>query len=179
MFRRRSFRGGASRGATGRPLRPMDWWRGTFNSNAAGSSVQCAWMMLPSLLQGLSDPTSMAARIAVATRTLDAATAGDTIAYGVIAWDYVDPITNAVPVPCPALIRLPLEQDLDWLWRYDIPLAAGTPAGIVDSNSNGPESYVSTRAKRRLGNQSSLLFVAQNVGIGVEFHAHWRVLVKE
>ena len=102
---------------------------------------------------------------------------GSIIALGVIAWDYVDYSVDpaATPEPCPN----PLEDcELDWVFLWTLPLV-GTTGAFLGGNANGPDRDRASKAKRRLGSQSSILVVIASIGVTVNYHAHVRCLIKE
>ncbi len=174
---RRNSRG--SFASSGRPHRPMDWYCGDFDGTVATAENKCKWLIKPSQMHALSDPTVMALRMAFIYGIGDAgaATNQSIISFGVIAWNYlsVDGVPDDdPPTDCPSPIT---QCDADWLWLVDNPFAIGNTGN--GGNAFGPESHVSSKARRRLGNDKSLLLVVDAFASGYNFHAHGRVLVKE
>ncbi len=152
----------------------MDWECAQLASNGV-VGISAAWVVLPSVMKTrYTDPTLMASRwfLGAKTTVAQGASAGFA-AVGLIAWDAV---SDAVP----ALIPDPLQQcELDWITRFVWPIPAGDPITIL----NGVDFDLAhlSKAKRRLGNQTSILYVATVTAVSgaVNFAADVRVLIKE
>ena len=165
-IRRANFR------SSGRPRRPMDWYCGNFDGITVEGVPECAWAILPSELhEETTDPTLMASRVALRNNPVTAPANNAAIAaFGIIAWNYVD---DTVPTMCPD----PLANcDFDWVWWH------GSPRVVNDASpegNGGSDTQILSKARRRLGNDQSLLFVVSSVGQPWNFHLHARFLIKE
>ncbi len=158
-----------------RPLRGMDWG-GANVGNGATTQVGIGWIFPPSIVQGdYVDPTLMALRLDFTYR-LNAAAAGHIVGFGVIAWDNKD---DTIPAATPLPIGNP---QLDWIIVARSSVPSGTPTGttVFYHNENAVNTY--SKARRRLGNQTGLLYVleitpAASVNVNYTFSA--RYLIKE
>jgi len=163
-----------SRGSS-RPARPMDW----YHSESAGfnppNTHSAAWHILPSVIQpDLTDPTLMAARAFVGMRTLSYSTAlGAFVGIGLIAWNYVD---DATPLQIPS-VQAP-DGDFDWIARWVGIVHPSTLPG-TDLNPNIFDNTHLVKARRRLGNDRSLLVVFQTVAVSAYIALDLRTLIKE
>ncbi len=160
--------------SSGRPVRPMDWECAQLATNALPTDgISCAWVVLPSVMRGrYTDPTLMASRWWLDGTVAAQGAAGGFLGVGLIAWDSP---TDATPALCPD----PLDQcDLDWITRHVWPRAATQGAALLNGVTFDLDHL--SKAKRRLGNQSSILYVASSTGAGAAtFAADIRVLIKE
>ncbi len=149
----------------------MDWYCGEAEGTV-GNSPFCTWLILPSVIQLLQDPTAMAIRVAAVTSPVSAPGGNTSIlAAGIIAWNYLD---DSVPNPCPGPLT---ECDADWMWWWAAPDVAGP---VIVSANGGADTNILSKARRRLGNDQSLLLVAQTLGpVDHNFHIHARALIKE
>jgi len=163
---------------TARPRRPMDWYRGSVQGTVSSAAEVCGWLVLPQAVASLTDPTLMACIVSGSLNIASGSAAGDVVTLAAIAWNFTDPVTNAVPAPCPSPLTGTVDgQDEDWIWRLDYPLVAGV-SGIF--NFFGPvETGLRIRSRRRLGNDRAILLVAAVIGPTVDFHVHQRSLLKE
>ncbi len=152
----------------------MDWYCGDYEGVVPAGTAVCDWLILPSLLhENTTDPTLMATRVAAQMNIQVQADNTSIAAIGIIAWNHVDDI---VPVDCPG----PLSNcDFDWIWWYAVPATAAVSPGHLWGNG-GADTTILSKARRRLGNDSSLLVVVEALGTGSwDFHMHARLLVKE
>ncbi len=155
-----------------RPTRPMDWVSGELNEVQVGATAFCQWLVLPSYLkENFTDPTAMALRV-WATASMTGAGITDAIAgVGIIAWDSV---SDATPAPCPGPLTNP---ELDWMWLWKVPVTGTTPNTTFYNDRC--DSDRGSKARRKLGNQTSLLIVVQSLVLDFRYHIHARALIKE
>ncbi len=182
MARGRSFnRGGA------RPRRPMDWVTGEIDSTVSGNATPealCGWLCAAQLRNDFTDPTLMALRVWGSAIPVGATTGANSVfAMGLIAWNFTlapDGSAN-IPSECPLLINDPFAdsahcQDEDWIYQWFLPSAGGE----TSSNIHYIEAAERvSKARRRLGNDSGILFVVQALGTSYQYHFHARALIKE
>ena len=153
-----------------RASRRQDWYAMSGNGSAASTKVG-TWGILPSVISLETDPTAMAIRMfGFVGGTVDST--GDTVGIGVIAWSYV-PGSDAVPAAIPGPVS---DGSADWMWWWVAPFVTqvGTSFSFVES-----DSVINSKARRRLGNDRSLLVVVESVGITANYHYHGRALIKE
>jgi hypothetical protein len=145
----------------------VDWEAAQFAGFVPNGGIFCDWIVEPDFInQNLTDPTLMATRWFGSFQntfpTLGFAAAG------IIAWNFVDPFLP--PVECPDPIS---DGDFDWITRFVCTFTAAT-AVITISDS----SQLVSQARRRLGNDSSLLLVI-STEINLNFIVDARCLIKE
>jgi hypothetical protein len=161
----------------------MDWISGeidSITSSPAAEVSSCGWLCAAQLSDQFTDPTLMALRVWGSATTINATTEQTVMAMGIIAWNFTrHPDGSAlVPSECPDLINLPgVCQDEDWIYRWYLPISGAVPVGsafyINDANDR------MSKARRRLGNDTGLLFVVQSFVSNFKFHFHASALIKE
>ncbi len=155
----------------------MDWYCGDFNGLIAPGTgnIQCDWLILPSELhEQTTDPTLMATRVALAAEVAGGGTLTNNesiVALGIIAWNYVD---DTIPTPCPGPLR---DCDADWIYWWAAP-GVPTTSGVFHTNG-GADTNILSKARRRLGNDQSLLIAVESLVQSYNFHLHARCLIKE
>ncbi len=163
-------------GVAGSRKSRKDWYGlSTFNGVVVAGTPMCSWAILPSVIDTeLVDPTVIMCRIAyLISNATQPANNSSVFALGLIRWNFID---DTIPTQCPRPLT---DVDADWLYWAASPYTSQVPAGSLGSNGSGPESLVRTKAKRKLGNDSSLLWSVE-VGAGsvsVNFHMHGRALL--
>ncbi len=175
---------GSSRGGNARPRRPMDWIKGEIDSSQAGlayGTPVCKWLCDPEQLRHeFTDPTLMATRVMGMVRAETGAIISDSTVFaaGLIAWNFTTDGAGASvhPSECPRLLDIEC-QDEDWIWTWYAPFVNGSsPSQVIASGNHD------SKARRRLGNDSGLLFVVQTFGsppVNFHYHFHARCLIKE
>ena len=165
----------------------MDWECGDMDSTELGFTEgvegggRCKWLIDPfDIHQDYTDPTLMALRVSTVLKaTVDPPNDSALIAVGIISWNYLaaDAAPTQTPDPCPSPIH---DCELDWAWLWTVPLVAGT-AGVqnIYHFATGPGDDIVSKARRRLGNDRSLLMVVDSYAVGARFHVHARALIKE
>jgi hypothetical protein len=153
----------------------MDWYHSETGQRLFINEHAAAWHILPSTIQPyLTDPTLMATRAFCAIRTFETPIVpGAFAAIGVIAWNYV---TDFIPLEIPSVLAP--DGDMDWICRWIGVAPQGTPAGTF-LNPNIFDNTHLSKARRRLGNDRSLLIVYQTVDVGADFGLDLRTLIKE
>ncbi len=129
----------------------MDWYHSISNALIFGDNeVACGWHILPSEIQPfLTDPTLMASRAFV--HMLAYGEVGFA-AIGLISWNYID---DGDPNPCPN--PLTPDGDMDWIARWVGPYTTQVGAPVQLLNPNIFDNTHLSKARRRLGNDRSLL----------------------
>ncbi|WP_283548166.1 hypothetical protein [Lactiplantibacillus plantarum] len=154
----------------------MDWLYGEIDGTTDGADPFCNWLVTPSVLrENFTDPTAMSLMVWARMAPNEDPTNNSAIgAIGIIAWDAV---SDDEPDPCPGPLTNP---ERDWMWLWYTPWVAndGTTADSV-SHTWECDLQLRSKARRRLGNQTSLLVVAQSLIIPAQVHLHARVLIKE
>jgi hypothetical protein len=153
----------------------MDWG-GAYVGNGATTQVGVGWIFPPTIVQGdYVDPTLMALRMDFTYR-INAASPGHVIGVGVLAWDSRnDTIPATVPLPIS-------DPQLDWIIVARSSIPSGTPTGttVFYHNENAVNTY--SKARRRLGNQTGLLYVfeiAPGASVNINYTVSFRFLIKE
>jgi len=163
--RRRSFRGG-----TTRPKRDVTW--GFYNNSqrleTATDFVIADWIAFPAIVgptvAGTLPVDSTLIRMIVQAMFSgpipDVDVGGAWM--GLISWQWPsDTIPDAVP--------LPQFGDFDWMWRWPIPrvgLGGGTALGSITSEN----TFINSRAMRKMGSDRGLLFVMNgNIDVSEDF----------
>jgi hypothetical protein len=70
------------------------------------------------------------------------------------------------------------DGDMDWIARWVGPVPFGSPIGTLP-NPNIFDNTHLVKARRRLGNDRSLLLVYETVGVGAHIVSDIRTLIKE
>src|ERR1700730_18151951 len=98
----------------------------------AANSVAAAWLVDPIQVQEeYHSPTVVASRVVVETRLLAAATLGSAMCTGIIVWKgHTTAIPAVADTPDPLV-----DGDFDWLFRYPLVVATGTPIGTLFSSA--------------------------------------------
>jgi hypothetical protein len=162
---RSNSRGGALR-------RPVDWEGGQFIGGLGANSIFCDWVIEPDFInQNLTDPTLMAIRWQGEFFHGTAPGIPSIAAAGLIAWNFVDPFFP--PLECPDPI---LDADFDWVARFVIP-QVGNGAAVLHAIT--ADSLLMSQARRRLGNDKSILFVIATEVFPTDFVVDVRCLLKE
>ncbi len=176
-----SYRSPISSMKSGRPRRPMDWYAGSVNGAVAATSSNVGWAILPSQLHPETDPTLMALRISATIRLGQTAVNGSIVGVGIIAHPYLttagvasDALPGAANFPTPVTMG-----DADWAYLWLCPEATNIALGTICDNQLGPQGLSLSKARRRLGNNQSLLVVIQTISLSVDYHIHVRSLIKE
>jgi hypothetical protein len=153
----------------------MDWYHSETGQRLFINEHAAAWHILPSTIQPeLTDPTLMASRAFVGIRTFETPIIPGAFAgIGLIAWSYVD---DNIPLQIPSVMAP--DGDMDWICRWIGVVPQGTPAG-TQLNPNIFDNTHLSKARRRLGNDRSLLIVYQTVDVGADFGLDLRTLIKE
>jgi len=146
---------GRTRSRSGRSARRMEWIGASTNTtlSPAAGTVIAAYLVLPSEVRALTDPTLVRTRMSVIVTQV---AAGAThAAWGLIAWDDQN---DTVPTDPPLPLGSP---SMDWI-LHDWILTTGT--GILQYNwSPGFTGLMAdSRAMRRLGQSRGLLFCLEN-----------------
>ena len=178
---RRGLRGGSFSGRRGgRPLRGMDWGGGRGSADLGPSTASRAWVLRPSDVQQLyTDPTLIRSILAFQFRlTVSPATSSWT-AIGVIAVTG-DPSNTATVPNANAEYPHPLDDpQADWILRVPVPWASGTTVGSTASSLGAGDSWVNSRAMRRLGSDTGLMVIMESVAITGTWIYEYRYLIKE
>jgi hypothetical protein len=151
----------------------MDWECAQFGASLGVNGCQAQFVVAPSVVRDLyTDPTLFATRWFVQIVT-GAGGLNFNAAIGIIAWDSIDdiPPTGASEVPCPLT-----HCNLDWIVRYAVPSATGS--GALVTNLVLDSTHLS-KARRRLGNQTGILIVAETDGLAANFGADVRCLLRD
>jgi hypothetical protein len=154
----------------------MDWYHSESGVNYLFSgSIAAAWHILPSDIQeNLTDPTLMATRAFVGMRTETSPTnAVGFLSVGLIAWSYT---SDLEPLEIPSVMSP--DGDMDWIARWVGVVPYGAPAGFLP-NPNIFDNTHLVKARRRLGNDRSLLIVFQAVDVTGHIGLDLRTLIKE
>jgi hypothetical protein len=156
----------------------MDWYHAQITVANLGINQHIAeWLILPSDIQeNLTDPTLMAIRAFLNMRTTSECCFtgfGGFAGIGVIAWNYVD---DNVPLDIPQVLSP--DGDMDWIARWIGVAPMTTPAG-TNLNPNIFDNTHLNKARRRLGNDRSLLVVFETVDISANYAIDLRALIKE
>ena len=159
-----------------RPTRGKDWFelRATQALIVPGTP-QAAWAILPSVIDiELTDPTVLGGRISAMARNVTVPAANTSyVGFGLIKWNFTD---DTVPTQVPRPIT---DVDADWLWWWIVPIANGG-ASQFQGNGAGPESLLRFKSKRKLGNDSSLLWAFEAAGaVNYEVQVLGRALLME
>jgi hypothetical protein len=154
----------------------MDWYHSQGLGGVAPGDRIGGWHILPSVIQpDLTDPTLMATRIVASGRTAATTLFGGFAGVGLIRWNYIN---DALPDPLPNVFSP--DGDMDWIARVVTAVPSGTLAGSILQFSFLDKQYES-KARRRLGNDSSLLIVFANEvdQSDINFASDIRTLIKE
>jgi hypothetical protein len=154
----------------------MDWGGGTIRVNLSAAQSSAGWLLAPlAARNSYVDPTIMR----LITRHMMRYNGGvilgtgGAIGMGIIAWDSVN---DQIPGFLPGPVTSP---EVDWMTRSVIIVPDQTPVGLLAYQQD--DVFASSSAKRRLGNQSGLLWVLEStVPSGAFFiGADARFLLKE
>jgi hypothetical protein len=153
----------------------MDWYHSETGQFLPANTHAAAWHILPSTIQPeLTDPTLMALRAFIGIKTSQLPLAlGAFVGVGVIAWNYVD---DNIPLQIPSVMAP--DGDMDWIARW---VGVALP-GTFDGTQLNPNIFDNThlvKARRRLGNDRSLLIVYQTVDVAAFIGMDLRTLIKE
>ena len=160
------FRGARAAGGRrgGGARRGKDWEYAIAQIQLAGgvTATLCDWLIPPTYVrENYTDPTLMATRWFVNLRLGNAGATANAlgVAVGIIAWDGID---DSAPLAseCPGPIT---HGDLDWITRFAIPVPS---AEIGASYALVLDTTHLSEARRKLGNQTSLLISAETFGTG-------------
>jgi hypothetical protein len=148
----------------------VDWEGGQFTYVLPSNSFGADWVIEPNFInQNLTDPTLMASRIIASITT--ATTSLSFTMIGLIAWNFTDPFNTPLELPDPLA-----QTDYDWIIRWGV---AWTGAfGEPQYTHQGGEGLSVSQARRRLGNDKSILLVV-STDFGVTCSVDARCLLKE
>ncbi len=156
----------------------MDWYHSQSFVSLGPGQKSSTWHILPSVIQpDLTDPTLMALRAFLQFR-LDAGTTTGTgfVALGIIAWSYVTDAAPTLAADTPSVMSP--DGDMDWIARWVSPVLNGTNAGTLLSPNIFDNTHL-VKARRRLGNDRSLLIVYESVNLSASIALDLRTLIKE
>jgi len=153
----------------------MDWECGDEDGIVAADTKNCRWLVPPSILRdGYTDPTLMSTMVWLAFLANAVPTSGDIAGFGIIVWNGVSDVDPAGD-ECPGPIT---SCEADWVYLFLHPMVAGSNIALTAAGT-GNELDRRSQARRKIGNDKGILFVAETVGIAGEFHIHTRHLIKE
>ncbi len=167
---RRTFRSGNAR-----PRRPMDWGAGFDQTNLGTNIALSDWIWFPTAVKhDHVDPTLMFTQVQWTLRLQAAqAAAGGWIGLGLIVWSSRDDTVPNLP-PRPVS-----DANLDWVYNVIVPI----PGSLANGTTITPyqtERFVSSKARRRMGNDQGLLLCLENFSAApVDVAYAVRFLMKE
>jgi hypothetical protein len=148
----------------------VDWEGGQFAAQIDQFSLYCDWVIEPDFINNnLTDPTLMATRWQGVIHQFATPGLIPFAAMGLIAWNFVDPFSG--PLECPDPI---LDSDYDWIARF----VAINPTGSALFTVISADSLLISQARRRLGNDKSILLVVASESV-INFGVDVRCLLKE
>ncbi len=167
---------GSRSGKGGNRARPVDWEGALFGVSLGGNSIYADWVVEPDFInQNLTDPTLMATRIQ-GNAFSNAGGGGFFYAFGIIVWNFVDPFLPPIEIPDPLV-----NADYDWIIRgVGHSVTAGGATSFIDIHNADDGGTWSSQARRRLGNDRSILAVfATETFVSAQFGIDVRCLLKE
>jgi len=161
------------RSGGGNRIRPVDWEGAQIVASLPPNSIFGFWVVEPDFInQNLTDPTLMATRW---QGTWVSGSASDGFfTWGLIAWNFVDPLVVPTDLPDPIS-----NSDYDWIARGVGAKFSGAGLQLFSHDGDSGGGAIS-QARRRLGNDSSILFVAAtDLFVSATFILDVRCLLKE